>query len=77
MPEVNDPPALAPTIPAVLEGGPTDLPPTVRRLRVPADDQKVKIAHRGGYEHFERAAPPPGGDTAVVFHWTTRTKVAE
>ncbi|NUR61490.1 MAG: hypothetical protein HOV87_22935 [Catenulispora sp.] len=75
MPEVNDAPAA--TIPAVLEGGPTDLPPTVRRLRVPADDQKVKIAHRGGYEHFERDTPPLPGDTAVVFYWTTRTKIAE
>jgi hypothetical protein len=75
MSEVNDAPTA--TIPAVLEGGPNDLPATVRRLRVPADDQKVKIAHRGGYEHFERQTPPTPGDAAVVFHWTTRTKIAE
>jgi Family of unknown function (DUF5988) len=75
MPEANDVPAA--TIPAVLEGGPNDLPATVRSLRVPAEDLKVKIAHRGGYEHFERDTPPPPDATAVVFHWTTRTKIAE
>ncbi|MFG2052912.1 DUF5988 family protein [Micromonospora sp. NPDC048930] len=64
-------------IEAVLVGGPSDLPATVRTQRLPRDGQKVKIHHRGGYEHFERegaAAPSPD---PVVFRWTTRTRVAE
>ncbi|SBT43446.1 DUF5988 family protein [Micromonospora narathiwatensis] len=65
-------------IEAVLVGGPNDLPVTARTQRLPRDGQKVKIHHRGGYEHFER----DGGSSAtspspVVFRWTTRTRVAE
>jgi len=77
MPEPNDVPAATATIAVVLEGGPTDLPPAVRSLRIPAEDQKVKIAHRGGYEHFERGERSHPDDAGVVFHWTTLTKVAE
>ncbi|MFR9779394.1 DUF5988 family protein [Micromonospora sp. MS34] len=65
-------------IEAVLVGGPNDLPAAVRTQRLPSDGQKVKIHHRGGYEHFERetagAAPSPD---PVIFRWTTRTRVAE
>jgi len=54
----------------VLEGGPSDLPAEARKRRVPAGDQKVKVEHRGGHEHFERFE-------AGVYRWTTRTKIAE
>ncbi|MFI7578750.1 DUF5988 family protein [Micromonospora sp. NPDC049497] len=66
------------TIEAVLVGGPNDLPATVRTQRLPQDGQKIKIHHRGGYEHFEREIddPAPSPDP-VVFRWTTRTRVAE
>ncbi|MEU8082785.1 DUF5988 family protein [Micromonospora sp. NPDC049101] len=67
-------------IDAVLEGGPTSFPAHLRSHRVPRTEQKVKIAHYGGYEHFERG--PDTGDPLVrggpvVFRWTTRTRVAE
>lgn len=65
-------------IEAVLVGGPNDLPATIRTQRLPRDGQKVKIHHRGGYEHFERdtTSSTPSPDP-VVFRWTTRTRVAE
>lgn len=67
---------------AVLEGGPTDLPAAARTGRVPAGDRKVKVVHRGGYEHFERMdgdpVPGPAPEAGpVVFRWKTRTKMAE
>jgi hypothetical protein len=49
------------------------------RLRlVNPDDQKIKILHHGGYEHFERVSPSDE-DIApqIIFRWTMRTKVAE
>lgn len=66
------------TIDAVLVGGPSDLPTTERSRRLPRDGQKVKIHHRGGYEHFEREVNTEGPRSApVVFRWTVRTRVAE
>jgi hypothetical protein len=62
------------TIDAVLDGGPTDLPASMRRCTVRPDDVKVKLRWGTGYEHFERT------DETVdtnVFRWTGRTKVAE
>ncbi|MCW3845025.1 DUF5988 family protein [Micromonospora yasonensis] len=65
-------------IEAILVGGPNDLPATVRSQRLPPDGQKVKIHHRGGYEHFEReSAGSTSSPDPVVFRWTTRTRVAE
>jgi hypothetical protein len=63
-------------ISAVLVGGPTDLPVSARTVRVDPAEPTVKIVHRGGYEHFERDSEV-GGDAAVVFRWTTRTRIAE
>ncbi|MBT2210854.1 MULTISPECIES: DUF5988 family protein [Actinomadura] len=65
---------------AVLEGGPADLPAELRVLRTPPEGATVKIPHRGAYQHFERADGPDGGasaDGVPVYHWTTRTKIAE
>ncbi|WP_018216006.1 DUF5988 family protein [Salinispora vitiensis] len=58
----------------ILEGGP-DLPGEWREQRVAPGDYKVKIAHNGGYEHFERTEAY--GRTPVVFRWTQRTRIAE
>jgi hypothetical protein len=64
---------------AVLEGGPVDLPANLRKLRAVTVDRKIKIEHRGGYEHFER---DEGRNTSretgpVVFRWIARTRIAE
>lgn len=63
-------------IEVILVGGPPDLPVDGRILRIDADRRKVKVAHRGGYEHFERVGDPPT-PAPVEFHWTGRTRVAE
>lgn len=66
------------TVDVILVGGPNDLPTAARNQRVPRDGQKVKVHHRGGYEHFEREdAGSRQGPAPVVFRWTTRTRVAE
>jgi Family of unknown function (DUF5988) len=66
-------------IDVVLEGGPLDLPTGLRRRRARAADPTIKVAHRGGYEHFERVGEPAGvpARRQVVYCWTRRTKVAE
>jgi hypothetical protein len=61
---------------AVLEGGPESLPKEDRSLLIEPDEEKVKIPHLGGYEHFERTATT-SSDESVIFLWKTRTKVAE
>ncbi len=65
------------TIDVILVGGPDDLPTTARSQRVPRDGQKVKIHHRGGYEHFERVEGARQVSTPVVYRWTARTRIAE
>jgi alkaline phosphatase len=63
-------------IDVVLIGGPDDLPEPARRTRASADEAKIKVLHRGGYEHFERAdSLDENGEP--VFRWTMRTRVAE
>jgi hypothetical protein len=66
-------------IEAVLEGGPVDLPVALRRRRAKPADRKIKVVHRGGYEHFERVEGTGGGaePRQVVYSWTGRTKMAE
>jgi hypothetical protein len=64
---------------ASLEGGPTSIPDTLRTQQVNPADEKIKIPHYGGYEHFERVG---GIDEfislqQIVFRWTTRTEMAE
>jgi hypothetical protein len=67
------------TIHAVLEGGPSDIPETLRSRREPAGTPKIKIPHRGGYEHFECDGDISTVDntTPLVYRWTERTKIAE
>jgi hypothetical protein len=66
-------------IDAVLIGGPVDFPETARKRSVTALGGKIKVTHRGGYEHFEYVAAT--GNSAVgapaIFRWTMRTEVAE
>jgi hypothetical protein len=65
------------TVLAVLRGGPDDIPDQRRICRTPADNDKIKLVHRGGYEHFEREVTERAEPDAVVFRWTTRTRIAE
>ncbi|MEH0973673.1 DUF5988 family protein [Micromonospora sp. CPCC 205546] len=64
-------------IDAVLEGGPADLPPDLRSRRVAGAEEKIKVLHYGGYEHFERGSAPATVELPVVFRWTGRTRIAE
>lgn len=61
----------------VLEGGPTDLPTTLPIQRIAVDGERIRVPHRGGYEHFERAEVSPEDPPASVFRWTMRTQIAE
>ncbi|QFG24772.1 DUF5988 family protein [Actinomadura sp. WMMB 499] len=65
------------SIEAVLVGGPDDIPEIARRMRAPAATTKLKLSHRGGYEHFEVDGRPDGSPRPTVFTWTTRTEAAE
>jgi Family of unknown function (DUF5988) len=62
----------------LLAGGPTDLPAAARRLHADAGENRIKMLHCGGYEHFERV---DGQDTAdgcpVIYRWVARTRIAE
>jgi hypothetical protein len=60
-----------------LEGGPADVPRTLRVMHDVVSDGKIKIPRNGGYEHFERVGALPESGGPPLFRWTTRTKVAE
>lgn len=64
---------------AVLEGGPEGIPEASRLRVVSPVDDKIKIVHYGGYEHFERTdmLDDSGSFPQIVFRWTTRTEIAE
>lgn len=64
---------------AVLEGGPASMPTASRIQTVGPHDEKVKVPHYGGYEHFERAGELDENvaHQEVVFRWTMRTEIAE
>lgn len=61
----------------VLLGGPCELPSTL--LLDTAEATKIKIPHRGGYEHFEREmnGQVSARPMVLVYRWTQRTKIAE
>ncbi|KOX12428.1 DUF5988 family protein [Nocardiopsis sp. NRRL B-16309] len=61
----------------LLVGGPTDLPPDLRRYFLRSGETTVKIPHRGGYEHFECVASTRGTDRPPLYQWTERTTAAE
>ncbi|WP_143060655.1 DUF5988 family protein [Amycolatopsis tolypomycina] len=61
-----------------LVGGPASIDGAARVREVDAREDKIKLPHQGGYEHFERVAETPAGARPVPeFHWTMRTKAAE
>lgn len=64
---------------AVLEGGPDTIPTASRIREVSPLDEKVKLPHYGGYEHFERIRSLVEDTSClqVIFRWTTRTEMAE
>ena len=60
-----------------LVGGPASIGGAARVREVAAHEEKIKLPHQGGYEHFERVAEtPPGELPGTVFSWTMRTKAA-
>jgi hypothetical protein len=65
------------TIRAILEGGPESIPDTSRIQLVGPHEEKIKLPHYGGYEHFERVSLFGGDATEIIFRWTTRTELAE
>jgi Family of unknown function (DUF5988) len=69
---------------AILVGGPASLPEISRIQTVSPLSDKIKVAHQGGYEHFERRTEPDEPalshaalSEAIEFYWTMRTKAAE
>ncbi|MEV6686518.1 DUF5988 family protein [Streptomyces sp. NPDC051130] len=62
---------------AALEGGPDDLPE--RLVPAPAPGEDVKVAHRGGYEHFKATSrfQDVGQGRVPVYEWWERTEIAE
>jgi Family of unknown function (DUF5988) len=64
---------------AILHGGPDNIPNETRVRLVSSLDEKIKLPHYGGYEHFERSTmlDVNGISEEIVFRWTSRTEVAE
>nr|MDT0660530.1 DUF5988 family protein [Micromonospora sp. DSM 115978] len=62
-------------IEVILVGGPANLPAELRAHRVSSLDDRVKVPHHGGYEHF--AWDSSVDRTPTVFRWTGRTRIAE
>lgn len=64
------------TIAVSFEGGPIDM--TCHRLmqRVDVEQDRIKIPHRNGYEHFERTSDRTG-EAQLSFRWKMRTMIAE
>jgi hypothetical protein len=64
---------------AILKGGPEAIPESSRLQVISPIDDKIKIMHYGGYEHFERTdlLDDSGPFPQIVYRWTTRTEIAE
>ncbi|MFJ1569362.1 DUF5988 family protein [Streptomyces erythrochromogenes] len=62
---------------AALEGGPDDLQERIVEAAPPGED--LKIAHRGGYEHFRSTSRTREGPEGrlPVYEWWERTEIAE
>lgn len=62
---------MASTVHVVLVGGPTGIPRNLVVSRTLAANEKLKICHLDGYEHFVRDE-----ELGNVFIWSMRTKMA-
>jgi hypothetical protein len=65
--------------PVWLVDGPSDLSDDERSRLTSVGAHKVKVQHRGGYEHFERTDeryPNPDSEV-VIYRWVARTRIAE
>jgi hypothetical protein len=62
---------LASTVHVVLVGGPSGIPRSLIVSKTLAANEKLKICHLDGYEHFVRDA-----ELGNVFVWSMRTKMA-
>jgi hypothetical protein len=60
---------------AVLEGGPDDLPERI--VSVPAPGLDIKVAFRGGYEHFRATTRQQETEQGQlpVYEWWERTEL--
>jgi hypothetical protein len=67
------------SVQAVLEGGPATIPNASRVRAVSPVDEKIKLPHYGGYEHFERTGSLVEDTSCrqIIFRWTMRTELAE
>jgi hypothetical protein len=67
------------SVTAILTGGPVTIPSALRVRDIDPQDEKIKLPHYGGYEHFERTANLVGDDAClrIIYQWTMRTEVAE
>jgi hypothetical protein len=67
------------SIRAILHGGPESISNETRVQLVGPLDEKIKLPHYGGYEHFERIVSVDARHIPeeIAFHWTTRTEMAE
>jgi Family of unknown function (DUF5988) len=67
------------SVQALLEGGPSTISNASRVQVVSPLDEKVKLPHYGGYEHFERTASLVEDTSCrqIIFRWTMRTELAE
>ncbi|MCX4761548.1 DUF5988 family protein [Streptomyces sp. NBC_01275] len=64
---------------ALLVGGPSALPAEERVRHTPSLTEKIKHRFEAGYEHFVHHGEFKviDGEELAVFHWTTRTAIAE
>jgi uncharacterized protein DUF5988 len=64
---------------AILHGGPESIPTDIRVQLVSPLEEKIKLPHYGGYEHFERITTIDNSGILeeITFHWTMRTEIAE
>jgi hypothetical protein len=64
---------------AILDGGPESIPSETRIQLVSPLEEKIKLPHYGGYEHFQRISAIDGSGVPeeITYHWTMRTEMAE
>jgi Family of unknown function (DUF5988) len=71
--------SISASVRAILEGGPASIPTALRIQAVSPLEEKIKLPHYGGYEHFERTGwlDEDTSPQDLIFRWTMRTEVAE